>query len=150
MSKRAERIFSVFENLFKSKLLETTIDTDTSLFRLIKFSDEGCVRMSDISKHFNVSKPAATQAVERLEKKGLVYRASQANDKRVVLVKLTPEGEKQYNQTKNETISVFESIVKEMGEDGESFTSLMEKFMNIIDENIEKFKEMSKRKDCIC
>lgn len=150
ITKKAERIISVFENLSKNDLLTTNFDTDKSLFQLIKFSKDQSVRMSDISKHFNVSKPAATQSVERLEKKGLVYRTTSPDDRRVVLVKLTSEGEKYYEETKTGIISVFESIVAKMGDDGEAFASLMEKFMNIVDENIENYKIMAQKKGCLC
>jgi hypothetical protein len=65
-----------------------------------------------------------------------------------VVVEIQDVGARYFNYTKD--VLRLMDVLKEMGEDGESFTSLMEKFMNIIDENIEKFKKMSKRKDCIC
>jgi MarR family transcriptional regulator, organic hydroperoxide resistance regulator len=54
----------------------------------------GSLNMSSISHLTNVTLSVATRFIERLEKKGMVERVQDEKDRRVVLVRLTPEGSK--------------------------------------------------------
>lgn len=54
------------------------------------------VTMSELSRMLLVSNGNATAVVDRLEKDGLVVRASSESDRRTVLVSLTPKGVKQF------------------------------------------------------
>jgi DNA-binding MarR family transcriptional regulator len=48
--------------------------------------------VGELAKHCLFKQPTLTRAVERLENKGLVVRRNEQNDRRRVLVRLTPEG----------------------------------------------------------
>src|SRR4051794_15112405 len=54
---------------------------------------EGPHRLTDLAAGEGVAQPGMTQLVTRLERDGLVRRASSATDGRVVLVEVTPAGE---------------------------------------------------------
>jgi DNA-binding MarR family transcriptional regulator len=54
----------------------------------------GTLNISTISKFTNVTVSVATRFIERLEAKGLVERVPDENDRRVVLVRLTGEGDR--------------------------------------------------------
>lgn len=51
-------------------------------------------RMSDIASELDVTLPTATSLVERLVEKGYVLRETQPDDRRVVLCRLSDDGQK--------------------------------------------------------
>ncbi|HIV68848.1 MAG TPA: MarR family transcriptional regulator [Candidatus Butyricicoccus stercorigallinarum] len=59
---------------------------------LEKIGDMECARMSDIARALDITLATLTIACERLEKKGMIERVRAKNDRRVVLVSLTPKG----------------------------------------------------------
>lgn len=50
------------------------------------------LRLTDLSERLLISPPSVTGVIDRLQRDGLVARATQANDLRVRRVKLTPKG----------------------------------------------------------
>ncbi len=54
----------------------------------------GPIRMSDIAASLDVTLPTSTSLVERLVEKNFVVRESQADDRRVVLCRLSEQGQK--------------------------------------------------------
>lgn len=50
------------------------------------------VRMSDLANRALISRPSTTRIVDRLMRRGWVERRHDERDRRVVLVRLTPEG----------------------------------------------------------
>ena len=54
----------------------------------------GPMRMSDIASGLNVTLPTATSLVDRLAEKDFITRETQADDRRVVLCKLSEKGQK--------------------------------------------------------
>lgn len=52
------------------------------------------MRMNDLAEHILHSKSGLTRVIDNMEKAGLVTRERPANDRRVVLVFLTPDGKK--------------------------------------------------------
>jgi DNA-binding MarR family transcriptional regulator len=66
-----------------------------SLVQLIVLTileSRGPLPMSRLAETLDVSDASATGIVDRMEKRGLVERGDDPNDRRVVLVRLTPEG----------------------------------------------------------
>ncbi|MEO0115780.1 MAG: MarR family transcriptional regulator [candidate division WOR-3 bacterium] len=53
---------------------------------------EKTMQMKDLAKYLGLSKANATGLVDRLVKKGLIERTHSVEDRRAVLVKLTPTG----------------------------------------------------------
>ncbi len=53
---------------------------------------EKTMQMKDLAKYLGLSKANATGLVDRLVKKGLIERTHSAEDRRAVIVKLTPIG----------------------------------------------------------
>jgi DNA-binding MarR family transcriptional regulator len=54
--------------------------------------DSGDHTVRSLAEQLNVSKPAITRAVDRLEALNLVYRVDNPNDHRSIFVKKTPAG----------------------------------------------------------
>lgn len=98
--------------------------------RIFYFLDlEGPRKMSEIAQLVNVSLPAATQVVDRLVRAGLVERVPDANDRRVIRIAFTREGE----QTMKKIKAVHERRLKEVLEklDAQERVELVEAFEKI-------------------
>ena len=74
------------------------------------------VRMTDVSQRLAISKPAATQVVNRLVENGLVERLSDENDRRVVYIKATEAGHAFYAEKMDRNLSMVDRVVDRMGE----------------------------------
>ena len=93
------------------------------------------VRMTDISQRMMISKPAATQVVNRLVERGLVERASDENDRRVVYIRATEAGRAFYEQEIGKSMSAVDRVVERMGEaDANHLVALLDKFFDAFDE----------------
>jgi DNA-binding MarR family transcriptional regulator len=95
-----ESILSLADRLFR-QLLPTvpeellTIDaTLPQLKIMLMLYMRGSIRMSDIASGLNVTLPTATSLVDRLAEKDFITRETQADDRRVVLCKLSEKGQK--------------------------------------------------------
>jgi DNA-binding MarR family transcriptional regulator len=75
-------------NLYKIELTSSQIKV------LATFAERDCYTMTELSQLLSVTLPTMTAMVDRLIQNGLVKRHRDENDRRVVLVKLTPEGKK--------------------------------------------------------
>ncbi|MBO8164115.1 MAG: MarR family transcriptional regulator [Brevibacillus sp.] len=72
------------------------------IFLLFRLSQVGALKMTEISEHFGLSAGAATGMADKLEQQGLVKRVRSTEDRRIVQVVLTEEGEKRLEQIKRE------------------------------------------------
>ncbi len=72
-----------------------SLDLTTGQFRtLLLLFTNGPTRMSDISSALGVSMATATGVIDRMVERGIVVRESDPNDRRIVLCRVSPEGEK--------------------------------------------------------
>lgn len=78
---------------------------------------ENNVGLSDIREYLSISKAAVSQMLGSLEKKGFINRDIDRNNRRNLIVTLTPEGHRilecQYSQFNNK----IEKIIDRLGED---------------------------------
>ncbi len=61
---------------------------------LSAFRGESDYTMGELSKNAQVTMPSMTEMIDKLEKKGIAERDRDANDRRVVKVRLTSKGKK--------------------------------------------------------
>ena len=89
------------------------------------------VLMKDIAKELSITAPSATVFAEVLAKEGLIKRHPDPNDKRIVLLKLTPKGTK---FLKDKTVQMNERIKKDMAiltsEERKTFARILEKIIS--------------------
>ena len=72
-----------------------SLDLTAGQFRaLLLLFTNGPTRMSDISSALGVSMATATGVIDRMVERGIVVRESDPNDRRIVLCRMSPEGEK--------------------------------------------------------
>lgn len=67
-------------------------------FRAICLLGQGSERMGNIAGHLNTSMSSATSMIDRLVDKGLVARAPDASDRRVVTCQLTTRGREEMDR----------------------------------------------------
>jgi DNA-binding MarR family transcriptional regulator len=95
-----ESILSMADRLFRQLLptvpeeLMTIEATLPQLKIMLMLYFRSSVRMSDIASELNVTLPTATVLIDHLVEKDFVIRETQADDRRVVLCKLSEKGQK--------------------------------------------------------
>ncbi len=91
------------------------------------------MKTSEISKTLKVTKPAITQMINDLEKKGYVERKLTKNDRRVVYVCLTEEGNAFLHQTEEMLFSGLDKLLHKLGEhDTMELIRIFDKLLDII------------------
>lgn len=103
--------------------------------RFPEISSENSVKISTLSKLLDVSMPAASQMVNALEEKGLVERVASKNDRRVVQVSLTKEGEALMNEVMAKFNHFIDRVVSRFGDQNtETLIRLFEELYDIVED----------------
>ena len=71
--------------------------------------------VSDIQEQLNISKPAVSQTLNSLEKKGLVKREIGREDRRRITVHLTPEGNSLLLEFRRRADMMLDSVIERFG-----------------------------------
>lgn len=87
--------------------------------------------VSDLPKHLMISKPAMSQLLNGLEKKGYVFREIDQNDRRKISVTLTPKGQDILARTKEYADNMLDTVISRFGE--ENTKQLVELFTRLTD-----------------
>ncbi len=124
--------------LFRRQIFGDSEATETLVAMSYLFQNcwrQGCarMRMTDISRSLAISKPAATQAVNRMVEQGLVERVSDENDRRVVYIQATQEGRKEFEEELEKILSMADRVVCRMGIDrADQLTGLLNQFFDAL------------------
>ncbi|WP_245891081.1 MarR family winged helix-turn-helix transcriptional regulator [Desmospora activa] len=78
--------------------------------------DKPEMKVSEISKHLQVTPPTVTQLINELEGKGLVERQVDPADRRAVRIRLTEQGEAVQQEAEDAFLSSFQGLVAYLGE----------------------------------
>lgn len=89
------------------------------------------VFVSDLHGHHFMTKPAISQILNGLEKKGYVHRKIDKEDRRKIAVTLTPKGQNILVQTKAYTDDMIGTVIARFGED--NTRQLIELFISLTD-----------------
>lgn len=73
--------------------------------------------VSDISRSLHVAPPTVTQTTNSLEAQGLIERCVDKKDRRVVLLKLTDQGETAVKKALDGFMDLFNGLIDHLGED---------------------------------
>lgn len=76
--------------------------TTSQLLTLRVIGETGPARIGDVAAHVGVKAPAASAVIEALDKRGLIQREIDADDRRVTRVSLTPQGRDELVAGENE------------------------------------------------
>ncbi len=86
-------------------LATADFDITVEQFHVLRYARRGTGSMSELARAKSISRPAISQAVDVLVKKGLLARAQSSQDRRYVDVTLTPEGDQLLEQVFSQTRS---------------------------------------------
>lgn len=91
---RTYQAFSTYSEVFVHQFNLTSAQFDV----IVTLGREAGMNTGEIGERTLITKGTLTGVIDRLEKKGLVQREVPAEDRRSVVVKLTPEGQAIFNQ----------------------------------------------------
>ncbi len=119
---------------------------DPSRFVLHTVLAHGPVRMSEICRHTEISKPYMTAIMNKLIEEGLAERVSDPDDRRVVNIKITEAGKK---ELKDFSKRIREAVIKNLSSLGqEDISALHESVMKI--RNITSKLNQGEDRECEC
>ena len=111
----------------------------TLMFQEQNPEDVAPVRMTDVSRRMMISKPAATQVVNRMVDRGLMERLSDENDRRVVYIRATEAGRTFYEEKMDRNLTLVDHVVDRMGEEeAKTLAALLNCFFDAIDAETEE------------
>ncbi len=84
----------------------------------LKLAAGSPVRPSEVAERLGVTASAATQLVDRLERRGLLRRTRDPEDRRAVVLVLTPSGRRLFRATAREVRAMLDGVAEEMSPDG--------------------------------
>lgn len=91
------------------------------------------VRMTDVSRFMLVSKPAATQSVNRLVEEGYVERVDDPADRRVVYIQPTEAGKRRFAEELELRMAVMRRAVARIGEErGQLLAEILTDFLDAL------------------
>ncbi|MDT2286672.1 MarR family transcriptional regulator [Paenibacillus larvae] len=80
------------------------------------------LRMSELAGLLGIHKSAVTVKVEKLEKKGLIERERDRQDRRNIYLYVSPKGKKQYEETEEKIAQFLTDIMQQLSpEEMEAF-----------------------------
>lgn len=109
-------------------------DITVEQFHVLRYVRRGTDSMSELATAKNISRPAISQAVEALVKKGLLTRVQSTTDRRCVDLTLTPEGTALLDSVFSQTRSWMKKRMKTLTADElESISKAMPALSKMLD-----------------
>lgn len=126
-----KRILSCQPTVPSPKAVDLTHGQEILLRRLFSLRENGVEpKMSDLSVMLGSTKSAASQAISKLERMGLVKRKWSKSDRRRILVGLTPKGVALAEVSNKDILEFIQSRLNKMDKDEiRIFISVFEKCM---------------------
>lgn len=108
----------IFEQTFQKKIISKFKNLSKNQPMVIKIIGmEGEIMPSTIGKYTGMEKSSLTRMVDDLEKKGMVFRKTDPEDRRKVLVSLTEKGLECYNYSNKITDEILKLVDEKDVED---------------------------------
>jgi DNA-binding MarR family transcriptional regulator len=83
------------------------------MIRLVR--KHGTLAMSELADLLGVSPPSASTMVDRLVDKGVLSREHSTEDRRKVVVRISPEAVKKIESVETSVLQLFEKLVEKLG-----------------------------------
>ena len=138
----AEKIHQMMQKFHKlrinTKILGEMPNSEIMMLKKIKMnsSEDKGVTMSTLSDLLEISKPAVSQLINVLEDKGYVERITTKNDRRLVYVRLTENGEQCLAKQLRSFLDGMNQVFAKMGEDDTAdLLRLLNKLYTIVSES---------------
>jgi DNA-binding MarR family transcriptional regulator len=124
----------IFEQTFQKKIAGKFRELSKNQPMVIKIIGmEGEIMPSTLGKYTGMEKSSLTRMVDDLEKKGVVFRKTDPDDRRKVLVSLTEKGLDYYNYLNQITTEMADEILQFVDDkDVEDFVHSLETMVKIL------------------
>lgn len=120
----------IFEQTFQKKIMSKFKNLSKNQPMVIKIIGmEGEIMPSTIGKYTGMEKSSLTRMVDDLEKKGIVFRKTDPEDRRKVLVSLTDKGLECYNYFNQVAEEIFKLVDEK---DVEDYVQSLETIVKIL------------------
>jgi len=124
----------IFEQTFQKKIIgkfKGLSKNQPIVIKIIGMEDE--IMPSTIGKYTGMEKSSLTRMVDDLEEKGIVFRKTDPDDRRKVLISLTEKGLKCYNYLSEITVEMADEILEFVDErDIEDYVQSLETIVRIL------------------
>jgi len=102
--------------------------------------ERGELTVSQLAEIGGVSAPSASAMVDRLVEKGVLVREQSREDRRKVMVRLSPQAEEHVGKAEENMLQVFVDLVEKIGpETTRQWVEVLERVRGVLDrENLEK------------
>lgn len=105
-------------------------------FVLLNINSEGGTPATKIAPLMGLEARSLTRLLKSMEEKGLIYRESDASDKRLVRIVLTQEGKKKKERSRETVLRFNEVISENIGKEKLNvFFEVLQKINQIIEKN---------------
>jgi DNA-binding MarR family transcriptional regulator len=132
---RIERVGRLYPFLFgKMGRLRTLVHEGMDLTynqykTLLTIADRGECSLGDLGRELEIAMSSASQMVDRLVGQGVVHRQQDRDNRRQVIIRLTPQGEALIQELRRGILERFEKILNRLSERDQEI--LVEAFENI-------------------
>ena len=111
-----DRILKIQSNQLASGSCEAFGELSVSQVHVIRLVRKcGTLAMSELAELLGVSPPSASTMVDRLVDKGVLSREHSTEDRRKVVVRISPEAVKKIELIEASILQLFESLVEKLG-----------------------------------
>jgi DNA-binding MarR family transcriptional regulator len=124
----------IFEQTFQKKIAGKFKELSKNQPMVIKIIGiQGEIMPSTLGEYTGMDKSSLTRMVDDLERKGIVFRKTDPEDRRKVLVSLTEKGLNCYNDLTEITVDMADKILKFVDQkDVEDYVQSLEKIVKIL------------------
>jgi len=108
----------------------------TTQFHTLRRIKTGNASVTELAEEMHVSCPSVSRTVDELAESGLIERIRNANDRRVLLLKLTPKGEQLFEDMHAKHDQILENQFSNLEEDElEKLGDALQILQKIVEEN---------------
>ena len=136
----AMELFSDMGNMRKvrsQRVLNDLLQGEVFVLQYIAKS-HGEVQPGEISIEMNVSTARIATALNSLEKKGLITRRIDTNNRRHIIVGITPEGEALAEEQRRNAYGIIAKMLESLGEhDAVEYVRIMRKLTRLLPEHVD-------------
>lgn len=137
---KVKKINSLSFNLIHSGINPSEYAMLKTIIKLTKDSQEAYVRVSDLTKTLNITAPSITKTLNALEKKGLISREVEKQNRRNTLVFITEKGAKLKSENDKIVSDFLLKVYDRVGRENiMQFLQLSELIIDAIDDEIKKY-----------
>jgi DNA-binding MarR family transcriptional regulator len=112
----------IWEDIAGAYVSSETTSFNVTEHYLIEFlGKKGSASMSALCRIFHVVPTTMTSIVDRLVRKGYLKRSHSEEDRRVVLVRLSEQGERYHQRHRSESIQMFSNLLHRLPDNGKNF-----------------------------